>query len=31
VPARLNDLITDHEHGAKPIDDKTIVVMRRRG
>ncbi len=29
IPARLGAEITRHENGAKPIDDKTIVVMRR--
>ncbi|MFA6959073.1 MAG: GAF domain-containing SpoIIE family protein phosphatase [Thermoanaerobaculia bacterium] len=31
VPAQLNEMITEYENGAKPIDDKTIVVMRRHG
>ncbi|MBI2212262.1 MAG: SpoIIE family protein phosphatase [Acidobacteria bacterium] len=31
LPAHLNRLITAYEDGAKPLDDKTMVVMRRLG
>lgn len=31
MPARLSAEITRFENGAKPIDDKTIVVIRRAG
>lgn len=29
IPARLNTVITAWENGAKPLDDKTMVVIRR--
>jgi len=31
MPARLSETITRFENGAKPVDDKTIVVIRRAG
>jgi len=30
IPSRVLDAVTAFERGAKPTDDKTIVVMRRR-
>jgi hypothetical protein len=29
IPTRVLDAVTSFERGAKPTDDKTIVVMRR--
>jgi sigma-B regulation protein RsbU (phosphoserine phosphatase) len=31
IPSRLNAVITAWEDGAKPLDDKTMVVIRRNG